>query len=62
LGTPFNDVHGDIFICLEVCHLGSFIIVQDPDLPVEDEYKNLIWIINNLIFINAVNLHYKILY
>jgi hypothetical protein len=42
LGTPFNDVQGDIFICLEVCHLGSFIIVQDPDLPVEDEYKNLI--------------------
>ncbi len=27
LGTPFDNVEGDLFICLELCHLGSFTIV-----------------------------------
>ncbi len=49
MGTPFKNVEGELYICLEVCHLGSFVIVQNPELPREEEYAELLWIIINLI-------------
>jgi hypothetical protein len=35
LGTPFEEVTGELYICLEMCHLGSFTIVENPELPLE---------------------------
>ena len=42
IGTSFSNVSGDLFICLEICHLGSFDIVEDVVLPEEEEYINLL--------------------
>ena len=36
LGTPFKNVEGDLYVCLEVCHIGTFNIVQNPQLPLSD--------------------------
>jgi len=30
LGTPFNNVEGELFVCVEACHGGAFTIVEDP--------------------------------
>ncbi len=33
IGTPFDNVEGELYICLEVCHKGSYEIVKDVQLP-----------------------------
>jgi hypothetical protein len=30
LGTPFTDLEGELFVCVETCHLGAFSIVENP--------------------------------
>ena len=38
IGTPFNNVYGDLFICLEICCKGSYEIVEEIILPEKEEY------------------------
>ena len=45
LGTPFKDVEGELYVCLEVCHHGSFTIKDNAELPTDEKYKDLLWII-----------------
>ncbi len=33
LGTPFENFQGQLYICLEICCIGSFEIIKDPELP-----------------------------
>jgi len=33
LGTPFENVEGELFVCLEVCHTGAFSTVENPKIP-----------------------------
>jgi len=35
LGTPFKNVKGNLYICVENCHLPGFSMVQNPKLPEE---------------------------
>ena len=37
LGTPFKNVSGDLYICVENCHKTGFSKVDDPDYPEEPE-------------------------
>jgi hypothetical protein len=35
LGTPFRNVEGALFVCLEACHAGSFSVIDEPDISKE---------------------------
>jgi hypothetical protein len=37
LGTPFENVDGDLYVCLEVCHTGSFTLVENPSMPAKTD-------------------------
>ena len=46
VGTAFTNVEGeDLYVCLEICHLGSYEIMDNIELPDEDQIKELIWLI-----------------
>jgi hypothetical protein len=33
LGTPFKDVFGDLYICVENCHITGFSKIDEPEIP-----------------------------
>jgi len=35
LGTPFKNVKGELYICVENCHIQGFSKVDEPELPEE---------------------------
>jgi hypothetical protein len=37
VGTPFHNVEGELYVCLEVCHHGSFSAIENPLMPAKIE-------------------------
>ena len=33
LGTPFKEVFGDLYICVENCHKTGFVKIDEPEIP-----------------------------
>ena len=31
LGTPFDNIDGEVYFCMELCHHGSFKIIQNAE-------------------------------
>jgi len=41
VGTPFRDVEGELYFLVEGCHLGSFEMVENVELPSESELEKV---------------------